>query len=73
LFVALGILAGPAILTFAQSLHWLIRLVMAVAFLGCAFVFPWFYEQLPIYYWLTMLLVFVEVFWLIPFYSKYRK
>lgn len=60
--VALGILAGPAIFTLAQSLPWGIRLIAAVVFLGCAFVFPWFYDQLPIYFWLTMLLVYVEVF-----------
>lgn len=71
--VALGILAGPAIFTFAQSLHWVIRLITAVVFLGCAFVFPWFYDQLPIYFWLTMLLVYVEVFGVVPLLLKRRR
>ena len=73
LFVALGILAGPAILIFAESLQWVIRLVTAIVFLGCAFVFPWFYDQLPIYFWLTMLLVYVEVFGVVPLLLKRRK
>jgi hypothetical protein len=72
-FVALGILAGPVIFTFAQSLHWGIRLITAIVFLGCAFVFPWFYDQLRIYFWLTMLLVYVEVFWVIPSVLKKRR
>lgn len=71
--VALGILAGPAIFTFLQSLHWLILLIAAAVFLGCAFVFPWFYDQFPICFWLTMLLAYVEVFWLIPLVLKRRK
>ncbi len=72
-FVALGILAGPAIFTFAQSLHWVIRLIVAVVFLGCAFVFPWFYDQLPIFFWFTMLLVYVEVFGVVPLLLKRRR
>lgn len=68
--VALAILAGPAVFTLARSLHWVIRLVAAVMFLGCAFVFPWFYDQLPVYFWITMLLVYIEVFWLIPLYLR---
>jgi hypothetical protein len=72
LIVALGILAEPAIFTFAQSLHWVIRLIVTVVFLGCAFVFPWFYDQLPIYFWLTMLLVYVEVFGVVPLLLKRR-
>ncbi|MGB6386192.1 MAG: hypothetical protein WBD25_06495 [Terriglobales bacterium] len=71
--VALGILAGPVIFTFAQSLHWGIRLIAALVFLGCAFVFPWFYDQLPIYFWLTLLLAYVEVFWIIPSLLKRRR
>jgi hypothetical protein len=70
--VALGILAGPVTFTLAQSLHWRIRLFAAGVFLGCAFVFPWFYDQLPIYFWLTMLLVYVEVFWVVPSLLKRR-
>jgi hypothetical protein len=65
-FVASGILAGSPIFTFAQSLPWMIRFIVAVIFLGCAFVFPWFYDQLPIYFWLTMLLAYVEVFGIVP-------
>lgn len=72
-FVALGILAGPLILTFAKSLQWVVCLIAAVVFLGCAFIFPWFYDQLPIYFWLTMLLVYVEVFCLVPLLLKRRK
>jgi hypothetical protein len=72
-FVALGIVVGPAIFTLARSLHWVTRLITAVAFLGCAFVFPWFYDQLPMYFWLTMLLVYVEVFGVIPLLLKRRR
>jgi hypothetical protein len=71
--VALGILAGPAIFALAQSVHWVIRLIAAVVFLGCAFVFPWFYDQLPIYFWLTTVLVYLEVFGVIPVLLKRRK
>ena len=72
-FVALGILAGPPIFTFAQSLHWVIRVIPAVVFSGCAFVFPWFYDQLPIYFWLTMLLAYVEVFGVVPLLLRRRR
>jgi len=71
-FVASGILAGSPIFTFAQSLPWMIRFIVAVIFLGCAFVFPWFYDQLPIYFWLTMLLAYVEVFGIVPSIPKRR-
>ncbi len=73
LLVSGGILAGPAVLILPQLLHWVIRLGAAAVFLGCAFVFPWFYDQLPIYFWLTMLLVYVEVFWAIPLLLKRRR
>jgi hypothetical protein len=71
--IALGILVGPLFFTLVDSLHWVLRLVVAVVFLGCAFVFPWFYDQLPVYFWLTMLLVYVEVFWVIPSLLKRRR
>jgi Zn-dependent protease with chaperone function len=71
--VAVGILAGPLILTIAQSLHWFIRLVAGALFLGCAFVFPWFYDQLPLYFWLTMLFAYVEVFGVVPLLSRRRR
>lgn len=63
---ALGFLAGPVVLVIPRSLHWVIPLGAAVVFLGCAFVFPWFYDQFPIYFWLTMALVYVEVFGVLP-------
>jgi hypothetical protein len=44
----------------------------AVIFLACAFVFLWFYDQLPVYFWVKMLLVYMEVFWVIPSLSKRR-
>lgn len=72
-FVALGILAGPAIVALVRSLHWIARLIIFVVFSGCAFVFPWFYDQLPIYFWLTMLLVYVEVFGVVPLLLKRRR
>ena len=70
--VALGFLAGPVLLIFPQSLHWVIRLGVAVVFVACAFVFPWFYDQFPIYFWVTMALVYVEVFG-VPFLLKKKK
>jgi Ca2+/Na+ antiporter len=69
---ALGILAGPASVALPQSFHWIARLFMFVLFGGCVFVFPWFYNQLPLYFWLTMLLVYLEVFWAIPLLLKTR-
>jgi len=71
--VALGLLAGPPIFTLLHSLHWGIRLFVAIAFLGCAFVFPWFYDQRPIYFWITILLAYVEVFGVIPLLLKRRR
>jgi hypothetical protein len=69
-FAAAGILAGPAILTLAQSVHWVLRIITAVVFLACAFIFPWFYDQFPICFWLIVSLGYVEVFWLIPLLLK---
>ena len=68
--VALGIPTGLAIAAFAQGLSRVIRLIAAAVFLVCLFVFPWFYQQFPIFYWLTLVLLYVEVFWFIPFYLK---
>ena len=73
LIVALGILAGPAAFTFMQSLHWGVRLFVAIMFLGCAFVFPWLYNQSPILFWLTALLAYVEVFGVIPLVLRIRR
>jgi hypothetical protein len=72
LLVAGGVLAGPAILTLVPRLPWVLGLVTAAVFLVCAFVFPWFYEQFPALYWLTILLAYVEVFGLIPLFLKKR-
>ena len=71
--VGLGVLAGPPVAILAESLHWVGRLIVAAVFLGCAFVFPWFHDQLPIYFWLTVLLLYGEVFGVIPFLLKRRK
>jgi hypothetical protein len=70
---ALGFLAGPAVLIVPQSLHWVIRLGVAMVFLGCAFVFPWFYDQFPICFWITMALVYVEVFGVVPLLLKKKR
>ena len=71
--VALGVLTGPASVVLLQSSHWIVRLVMFIMFAGCVFIFPWFYDQFPLYFWLTILLVYVEVFWAIPVLLKRRK
>jgi hypothetical protein len=68
--IALGILLGPAILICLRSLSWILSIAIAMGFLACAFVFPWFYDQLPLYFWLTIVLAYVEIFWLIPLYMK---
>ena len=70
--VASGIVAGPTILISARARHWSIHFVAAFVFLACLFVFPWFYDQNPLFYWLTIVFVYLEIFWLIPLYKRGR-
>jgi hypothetical protein len=64
--LALTMLAMPPLLTFAESLHSGVRLIAGVIFMGTTFIFPWFYDQLPICFWVTMLLLYAEAFGIIP-------
>ena len=68
-----AVLAGPAVFILVQSLHWVLRLIIAVVFMVCAFIFPWFYDRFPVFYWLTILLAYAEIFWLIPILLKRRE
>lgn len=71
--VALVVLAGPAIFTLADRVHWMIRLFAALLFFVSGFVFPWFYDRFPLFFWLTVLLAYIEVFWLLPRLLKNRQ
>lgn len=70
--VALVVLTGPAVFTLAEDVHWMVRLLAAMLFLLSAFVFPWFYDRFPLFLWLTILLAYVEIFWLLPLVQKNR-
>jgi len=72
LIVGLTSLVLPVFL-YAEPLHWMIRLSAGLVFFGLLFVLPWFYDQLPAYCLIIMLLLYVEIFGVFPFLLKRRR
>ena len=72
LIVGLSSLVMP-LFVFAESLHWIIRFIAGLVFFGLIFVLPWFYDQLPAYCLIVMLLLYVEIFFIFPLLLKRRR
>ena len=69
----LGVLVTPPIFTFAESLHWMVRLSAVVLFLVFTFVFSWFYHRQPVYYCIVILLLYLESYCIIPMVLKWQR
>lgn len=73
-FVVGGLFLAPAFVFLRRKSHRGVKLLAFVVSLGCALIFPWFSDRFPAWVWLgIVLLLYLEVFWLLPWFKKRRE
>ncbi len=73
-FVVAGLFLAPAYIFRQRQSHRGFRLLALVVSFGCSLALPWFYDQMSFWVWLaTVIVLYVEVYWLLPRLMKRRE